>query len=338
MGRSDPRPVTPLDLPAVKRAVTHSLPLNLSTALTRGLHGLEDAMLSSVPLADLGSPTMLLRNGNGSYVGQFRHRVGETIAQLTLLAPEPQEGNAREWSRLLEAMSVEAGKRGAHLLSAEVAEDHPAFRAFRMAGFAVYSRQVILRRLPGPVRGGRLGLVRPEMSHDTIAISTLFANTVPRLLQQAEPLPGPDCCGFIYERDGQIGGYLGVTEGKSGIVIKPYFHPEVYEQVAEIILSALLYIPRAEDVPVYLYARAYQDWLRGALEQVEFEPWTHQTLMVKYTVVRVERAENLALAAPLEPHRLRPPVADGPIHWHRISREGRLSFWRRNGRRASKRS
>ena len=90
------------------------------------------------------------------------------------------------------------------------------------------------------------------------------------------------------------------------MVIKPYFHPEVYDQAPAIISVRAGGISRARNtLPVYLYARAYQDWLRGALEQVEFEPWTHQALMVKYTLVRVERAEPVTLPG-LEPNHLRP--------------------------------
>ncbi|HEX3049477.1 MAG TPA: hypothetical protein VHP83_02400 [Aggregatilineaceae bacterium] len=334
MNRSEPRLMTPLDLALVRRVVGQSmLPLDMVTELTRGIRGLEDALLSAVPLADLGAPTLVYRNDH-AFVGQFRHRMGESVAQLTFLSPEPHDsGSIHSWMRLLEGIVQEAGKRGAHSVNAEVDENHPAFVAFRMSGFAVYSRQVILRREPGPLPKGDPTLVRPEHPHDSIAINTLYANTVPRLLQQAEPLPGPACDGLVYEREGQIAGYLAVTEGKSGVVIKPYFHPEVYDQASAIILSALTYIPRAERLPVYLYARAYQDWLRGMLEQVEFETWAHQALMVKYTLVRLERPETVALPS-LEASRLRPPVVDGPItvHHKRTHRDSRWSLWRRNGR------
>lgn len=331
VNRSDIRTVTPLDLPLVRRVISQSFPLDVCAALTRGIHGLEDALLSAVPLTDLGAPTMVLRNGDSGYVGQFRLR-SDTVAQFTFLAPEPQEGDARDWARLVEAITYEAGKRGAHLISAEVAEDHPAFVAFRLAGFAVYSRQMILRREPAPVIGGQSDLLRPERDQDAIAINVLYANTVPRLLQQAEPPPGPECYGLVYRREGQLAGYLAVTEGKSGIVIKPYFHPEVYEQTLSIILSALTFIPRADRLPVYLYARAYQDWLRGALQQAEFEPWTHQALMVKHTTVRVERPK-WATVPGLEASRLHPPVVDGPIHFHkRHNRDGRSLFRKRNGK------
>lgn len=318
MNRTDVRPVSPLDLPVVRRAIAKSLPLDLMAALSRGISGLEDALLAAVPLTDFGAPTLVLRNGDGAYVGQFRHRMGEPVAQLTLVAPEPEDGDSPHWVRLLEALACEAGRRGAHLLSAEVDELHEAFRAFRRAGFAVYSRQVILRRDLSGAQRGEPNLVRPVTSRDSIGINVLWTNTVPRLLQQAEPLPDPGCGGLVYERDGQIAAYLAVTEGKSGIVIKPYFHPEIYEQTSAIILAALAHIDAAETLPVYLYARAYQDWLQRVLEEVEFVPWTRQALLVKYTTVRTDRVELPVLHA-LESSRLLPPVPDGPLTLHKLS-------------------
>ncbi|MCD4684575.1 MAG: hypothetical protein K8S97_01390 [Anaerolineae bacterium] len=313
MSTTEPRPITPLDLPLVHRLTANRLPLDTCAALTRGLPGLEEALLSAVPLTDLGAPTFVVRNGDSGMIGQFRHRAACRVAHLTFLAPDSAGSNPREWVSLLETMAFEAGKRGAHVLNAEVDQDHPIFQAFRLAGFAVYSRQVILRRAPRRVTHRQRGLLRSAQDRDAVAISTLQNNTVPRLIQQAEdPQPAPDYQGLVYEREGQIAAYLAVSEGKSGVVIKPYFHPEAYDQASTIILSALAHISRAEQVPVYLYARSYQDWLRGALDEVEFEAWTHQALLVKYTVVRVGRVQPVTLPD-LETNRLVTPVADGPV-------------------------
>jgi len=338
MSNSDPRMVTPLDLPLVRRVLSQRLPLDMAAALTRGTPGLEDVLLSSVPLADLGAPTLVLRDGESGYVGQFRQYADKTVAHITFLAPDPQEGDVYDWARLLEAITFEAGKRSAHVINAEVTEGHPVGEAFRLAGFAVYSRQVILRREPGLRVEGNPVLLRRELERDTIGISTLHTNTVPRLLQQAEPLPAPACNGLIYERDGQIAGYLAVSEGKSGVVIKPYFHPEVYEQASAIIMSALMHVPRARYLPVYLYARAYQDRLRGALDRVGFKPWTNQAVMAKYTLVRIERMEPVTIPG-LDTGRLRPPATERPIPLPKITlwprpkdRPTRLLSWRRNGK------
>lgn len=322
MSKSNPRAVSALDLLTVRRLVERSLPLDMAAALTNGIGGIEDAALSAVPLTDLGAPTFIVRNGHGGFVGQFQHRLGDQIAQLSFLAPEPQEGDCRDWAQFLETLVSRAGQRGAHLVCAEIAEDHPGLVAFRMAGFAVYSRQVLLRRDPAPVRREASNLLRPALDRDSFAITLLHANTVPRLLQQADPLPD-GMAGLVYERDGQIAGYLALAEGKRGIVIKPYFHPEVYDQAAAVMEAALAYIPRAAELPVYVYARAYQDWLRGLLEQVGFMPWAHQALLVKYTVVRAERPEA-ATAPALEPAHRHTPAIDGPIRYHSFNGDHRF--------------
>lgn len=322
MSKSNPRAVSALDLLTVRRLVERSLPLDMAVALTSGIGGIEDAALSAVPLTDLGAPTLIVRNGHGDLVGQFRHRLGAPIAQLEFLAPEPQKGDCRDWAQFLEAVVRRAGQRGAHLVCAEIAEDHPALVAFRMAGFAVYSRQVLLRRDPAPVPREASDLLRPALDRDSFAITLLHANTVPRLLQQADPLPD-GMAGLVYERDGQIAGYLALIEGKRGVVIKPYFHPEVYDQASAVMEAALTYIPRAAEVPVYVYARAYQDWLRGLLEQVGFWPWAQQALLVKYTVVRVARSEA-ATAPALEPAPRQTPAIDGPIRYRSFNGDHRF--------------
>jgi hypothetical protein len=312
------------------------MPLDMCLALTRGVPGLEDVLLPSVPLAALGAPTMILRNSDEGFLAQFRQRAEKTVARLSFLAPEPQAEDTHLWTHLLEALTYEAGKRGAHLVSAEVPEHHPVFQAFRMAGFAVFSRQAILRRDPAPTNGSDPGLVRPASERDAFGINVLYGNTVPRLLQQAEPLAdGTDCEGLVYERDGQIAGYLAVMEGKNGVVIKPTFHPEVYDQASAIILSALSYLPHAERLPIYLYARAYQDWLRGVLDEVEFKSCAHHALMVKYTLVRVGRAEISSAVSSLETTPLRPPVTDIPMplrKFNLLKSRGRIPLWRRNGK------
>ncbi len=307
------RPITPLDLPLVHRVIGARLSLDMCGELTRGAPGLEETLLSAVPLAGLGAPTFVLRNGESAYVGQFRYRADHTTARITFLAPAQENEAPQAWVPLLESMTQEAGKRGAHLLSAEVHQQHPSFEVFRQAGFVVYARQVILQRAPQTLRNGDGQLVRPETPQDAFAVAALQANTVPQLLQQAEErLPAADYRGLVYERDGQVIGYLAVAEGKSGVVIKPYFHPEAYDRVADIVLSALHHIPRAAEVPVYVYVRAYQDWLRSMLEHIAFTAWAEQALMVKYTAVRVGRVQTAPLPE-MHAQRLSPPVTNGPL-------------------------
>ncbi len=320
------RPITPLDLPLVHRMLGTRLSLDMCSELTRGAPGLEETLLSAVPLAGLGAPTFVLRNGEHAYVGQFRQRPDRVAAQMTFLAPAPQDEPSGAWVTLLEAMTFEAGKRGAHLLSAEVHQQHPSFRVFRQAGFAVYARQVILQRPPQVPHHADKRLVRPETPQDAVDIATLQANTVPRLLQQAEErVPATGFRGLVYEQDGAVVGYLALAEGKSGVVIKPYFHPEAYDRVAEVVSAALHHIPRVAEVPVYVYVRAYQDWLRHVLEQIAFEVWAEQALMVKYTAVPVGRVQTAPLPE-MHTRRLSPPVTNGPLPTQHAT-EGTLRTW-----------
>ncbi len=323
------RPITPLDLPLVHRLISARLSLDMCSELTRGAPALEATVLSAVPLAGLGAPTFVLRNGESAYVGQFRHRADRAVAQLTFLAPTLQDEAPKAWVTLLEAMTQEAGKRGVHLLSAEVHQQHPAFQVFRQAGFAVYGRQVILQRAPQPLNDAEAQLVRPETAQDAFAVATLQANTVPPLLRQAEErLPAAPFRGLVYEKRGHMFGYLAVAEGKNGVVIKPYFHPEAYEQVAEVVAAALHHIPRATDVPVYVYVRAYQDWLRSILERVAFVAWAEHALMVKYTAARVGRFQTAPLPE-MHPQQLIPPLTNGPLPTQSAT-DGTLGAWRRD--------
>ncbi len=76
--------------------------------------------------------------------------------------------------------------------------------------------------------------------------------------------------------------------------------------------SALELIPRARQLPVYVYARAYQTGCAACWSKLGFRAWADQALLVKYTVVRVERVEMATVSA-LEPARRQTPAIDGPI-------------------------
>ncbi|HOU64577.1 MAG TPA: NAD(P)-dependent oxidoreductase, partial [Thermomonas sp.] len=88
----------------------------------------------------------------------------ELLAASDVVTLHVPETPATQW--MIGAAQLAKMKPGAHLINAEVAEDHPVFVSFRMAGFAVYSRQVIMRRHPAPVPAVERNLFRPEASHD----------------------------------------------------------------------------------------------------------------------------------------------------------------------------
>ncbi len=284
------RPFLPIDLPLIHRLTPHGVSFDSATSLTRGIHTIEGAFWGSVPLADLGTPTFVLRNSNQAYVAQFRHKAGDQHAHIVFIAPDLDkcEGDSA-WLHLLDAMVAAAGRRGAVTLNAEVSETGAAFIVLRQAGFGVYARQEIWKRQPAAVSPLANNLLRTETEQDALGINGLYANVVPRLVLQADS-PETGHGGLVYERDGRFLAYLSVQEGKCGIYIQSVVHPDAYDQAQLIIASALSRIPRADRLPVYFCMRRYQDWLRGSLSALGFDAWASQALMVRHTACRIEQA------------------------------------------------
>ncbi len=282
------RPFLPIDLPLVHRLTPYGVSLDSETSLTRGIHTLGGAVWSSVPLTDLGTPTFVLRDGENGYVAQFRHRLGDQHAHIVFIAPDLERcEDDGAWLALLDAMVGAAGKRGALTLNAEVDENSDAYVLLRRCGFAVYARQEIWRRSPGAVPPIRTTLVRPELESDAFGINVLYTNIVPRLVLQADAPPETGR-GMVCEQQGRIMAYLSIQEGKSGIFIQTFLHPEMYDQAMTLHGAVLARLPRAERCPVYICVRRYQDWLRGPLAGLGFEAWGSQAVMVKHTVARIE--------------------------------------------------
>jgi len=287
------RPFLPIDLPLVRRLTPYVVSLDSETSLTRGLHTIEGAVWSSVPLADLGTPTFVLRASGGDYVAQFRHRAGDQHAHIIFIAPDLSDDfSETAWMHLLDAMVVAAGKRGAFTLNAEISETSAGFVILRQTGFAVYARQEIWKRPLTPSGTGRLAssiTIRPETEGDAFGIQTLYTSVVPRLVLQADAPPEVGHGGLVYEQDGRILAYLSVQEGKCGVYIRSFIHPDAYDKAEAIIAAVLRRLPRGERLPVYFCVRRFQDWLRGSLEASGFEAWASQAVMVKHTSCRVEQ-------------------------------------------------
>lgn len=99
------------------------------------------------------------------------------------------------------------------------------------------------------------------------------------------------------EQNGRVAAYFSVQEGKSGIFIQSYLHPEMYDQTAALHNEVLAHLPRSERGPVYMCVRRYHDWLRGTLAELGFEAFANQAVMVKHTVARIEHPIFRAVAA-----------------------------------------
>ncbi len=282
------RPFTPIDLPLVHRLTPRGLCLDSATSLTRGVNALEGAFWGSVPLADLGTPTFVLRENDSGYVAQFRHRAGEQHAHIVFIAPDLRSFEDA-WLYLLDGMVVAAGRRGALTLNAEVEETSPAFVVLQRAGFGIYARQDIWRRDPGPLSTQPSELVRSASENDAWGISSLYIGIVPRMVMQVDPPPEAKHSGLVYVQGGQILAHFTAQEGKYGVYVQSLLHPELRTDHAEnVIAAALGHLPRADRLPLYFCVRRYQSWLGGAFSSLGFERWGSQAVMVKHTASRIE--------------------------------------------------
>ena len=280
----------PIDLPLLLRLTPYGMSLDPATHLTHGVRTLKGAVWGSVPLADLGTPTFVLRHPHGDHVAQFRHKLGDSHAHIVFIAPDLTAVYGESaWLHLLDAMVVAAGRRGALTLNAEIPETSAAFLALRQAGFAVYARQEIWKREPAPLPQDSGVSLRPSGDMDAFAAQSLYNSVIPKLVLQADSGPEMGRNGLIYEQDGRILAYLLVQEGRCGIYIKSCIHPDAFDAAAPIFAAALRRVPRAERLPVYCCVRRYQDWLRGSLSLLNFEAWAGQAVMVKHTAARIEQ-------------------------------------------------
>ncbi|MBN2470110.1 MAG: hypothetical protein JXN59_05230 [Anaerolineae bacterium] len=288
------------DLPLIQRLKSRGISLDSESYLSRGLHTLSDATLSRLPLGDLGAPTVVVRRAREQGVGQLRHTPDAPDAHIVFMAPSlPQDATRQQestWLALLDGLSRMAGRRGALNIHAEVDENSAMFEALRQAGFASYARQDIWRRDPAalpPVHDS--GGMRPARPEDLPAIRYLYAQTVPKLAQPANPVPAHE--GLLYTCGGELHAFIAISAGNRGVFLRPFIKEDDAAQAPALLTAALWLTERATTLPVYCCVRQYQTWLNGALDALGFEPWARQTVMVKHTTARIARPDFAELPA-----------------------------------------
>ncbi len=311
MSNNDIHAAKLVDLPLIRRLAETGTILDSELRCTREVADAQSIMLSSI-LPQRNFYTLAGRAGRQRIVGQFRIRSDEPIAQVVYIAPE-LDAHRRDtaWLHLIDAMVIEAGKHGAHMLTAEVDEDSALFVTMRSAGFAVYARQEMWQRAAGPLPPTAPVEVREAKDEDNSAIQSLYCNIIPRLVQPVA-MPPEDCEDFIYRQDNRLQAHVAVSTGKCGIYMMPLLHPDIpYRDAAPILAGVLARIGRADRLPVYVCVRRYQDWLEDALTELGFAPCQQQALMVRHIAAGVRQAAFSPLEHTLEvmPHVMRPPTS-----------------------------
>ena len=284
---TDTRTMTIVDLPLIRRLTANGTVLDSELGLTRDARGPNSLLLSSL-LFPRGIYTLVSRSEKQQVVGQFRYRPDDLNAHIVYVAPSLDEDiEDTVWLSILDAMSREAGKHGAHSLIAEVEAGSHLFETLRTARFSTYSRQIIWRHEAVDINPADSAIeLEDEISRDAIGVMSLINNTVPTILQQVAAPPG-DMRGLVYRKNGRIEAYIGVSEGGNGIYLLPFVHPDVMSQAGDIIKATVARIERSAKVPVYVCVRSYQDWLNQILADLDFEEWIEQAVMVKQIVAGI---------------------------------------------------
>lgn len=309
------RAVMLVDLPLVYRLCDNGVLLDSELAYTRSANGPHGAILSSIILPQRNLHTLISRSEKDVVVGQFKLKPDDQLAKIVTIAPGLPEETADDtcWLHALDAMVAAAGKRGAHMLAGEIDEGSPLFTVLRRAGFAVYARQEIWRRdpsqpLPNHVTPASLS---EETDADAMDIQLLYSNIVPRLVQPIT-VPSSDSEGLVYRQGSRVQGYIAVSEGKYGVYLMPFLHPDIlFSEASAIIAGAITLRAKAEKLPVYVCVRRYQDWLEDGLSDLGFQPISEQAVMVRHIAAGVRHAVFAPIARTLEviPGTMRPPTS-----------------------------
>jgi hypothetical protein len=170
----------------------------------------------------------------------------------------------------------------------------------RTASYSIYARQEIWQFMPEAARlPERQADIVEATETDWLEIQVLYANIVPRLVQQIPDLPG-DGHGLVYRRNDRIEGYIAVAEGKSGVYLMPHLHPDIFDEAPAIITAAVTRYHRGGKLPVYVRVRRYQDWLDDALIDLGFECRARQAVMVKHIAAGVRTTTFVPLHRKLD--------------------------------------
>ena len=278
-----------LDIPLMLRLKQNAIVLHSEMGLTEDARGQNSALLSSI-VFPRGLHTLVAHADNQDVVGQFRYRADDVNAHIVYLAPTlKDEDDDTIWLHILDGMAQQAGKHGAQTLVAEVETSHRLFETMRRAGYAVYSRQVIWQH--SPIKGEPQApdvKVTEETNGDQIGIEALLGSTIPGILQTVMR-PSTDMEGLVYRKDKRIEAYIAYSEGKHGVYLIPYLHPDVLSEATDIISAAVLSIERSRKVPIYVSVRGYQGWLENAMLDLGFTSWLEQAVMVKHLTAGIRQ-------------------------------------------------
>jgi hypothetical protein len=227
---------------------------------------------------------------------------------------QPENSDTENLVTLLEGLIEQAGCWCAKQVIADLATDSDWFPQFRQAGFSVLVKQRMFRF-------ESLAAVEPRLktswrtwtTADIAAIRSLYCTLVPSLIQPVEPLTRREKLGLVYyDEKGTLQAYADLVYGPVGVWVLPIIHPQVKEDIPDLLAHMLLDLPELNGRPIYVASRSYQPWVEHALEDLSAEPGPVQALLVRYLALR-QRAKLEFSFTPLENGSSEPTIPLAPI-------------------------
>ncbi len=309
------RLLTPIDLFRLRRKARSLVVLDGDVALLRRHRVLLVAMRTILENHTRYSTT-IVRDGATSAILQARRRHSRPERELLALAsygPEQRYPSDHDmWFNLLEAHVVESARSRIQRLYATLDGNHTDLvEIFRQSGYAPFSREVLLR-LDGPDwdQGIRLAAMAPQTRHDVWGVHQLYGQTTPRPVQLAEAKAARDWMlplatpwervkqrAWVQRHSDQVVASLHIHSGHEAHVMRLLVQPSARDEVPDMLRFGISQI--ADTLPIWLVLRDYQEDLLWSAQDLGFQPFSEQSLLVRHNVAFVRRP---AFARVLEPN------------------------------------
>ncbi len=201
----------------------------------------------------------------------------------------PPENDPKSLVPVIEGMIKQAGQQWlAKQIVAEIEINSDFFPYFRQSGFSVLAKQQVFKcRSCSGEQQSTSKKWRTWNCKDIPAIRSLYLSLVPPLIQHIEPLTRGKTLGLVYyDESHTLQAYADLVVGHQGIWVLPVIHPQIQENIANLLHQMLLEMPLHNGRPIYIISRSYQPWVENSLQNLSADPGPEQALMVHYLVMR----------------------------------------------------
>lgn len=278
-----------------------ALPLDTVQLLTRGNPLRTRAFLDYLNPSQGIYTAVYEEAGKIDIIGQITRYGSSHSSHVSFIAPGRAIFSPR-LAEMLDHLAEQAGEWGTFHLLVDADEHSPFFDALRKTGFSVYAWQRIWRFQTGTARTVLPGFEVPQNSWrpvedgDALSVKSLAQSLVPALVQPVEPLFDHRPKGLLVQGQGRIAGYAEIINGKDGLWVQPFIHPET-ENVAGLLMSLLAFLSRKCNTTIYICVRSYQAWIESALGELPVLASPRQALMVRHLAVRQKETSPVRLPA-----------------------------------------